>query len=185
MVTGLESITVAVDDLDAALAALRDVPGLRRESDAHASVALLSAWHYPVHADVRLIELSQEGRTLGRVRLARFDPDVGRPPGDFQPAAMDSESGRHFYREGLGLAKDIDASLPKTLRTTIDRIAGIYLFTLSCPDLDALEARLGELEAEVVTRPTHVALGNGTPTRILLARGPNQELLEFVERTEP
>lgn len=218
MVTGLESVTVGVVDVDSALASFRDVAGLRRESDANASVSLLAAWRYPVHADVRLVELAcDEG--AGRVRLARFDPARSDPnAGQEAPdpgARSDDEAMRRFYREGLGLPPDFDGAIADGMLKAVRRLAnadsggerqgrisdllslcvqlsqpktpghvGINLLSLGCDDLDALEALLRELDAEIVTRPTHVALGDGVPARILLARGPRQELLEFVERGE-
>lgn len=216
MVTGLESVTIGVVDVDSALASFRGVAGLRRESDANASVSLLAAWRYPVHADVRLVELAcDEG--AGRVRLARFDPARSDPnAGQEAPdpgAGSDDEATRRFYGEGLGLPPDFDSAIADDMLKAVRRLAdadsggdrqisdllslcaqlsqpktpghvGINLLSLGCDDLDALEARLRELDAEIVTRPTHVALGDGAPTRVLLARGPRQELLEFVERSE-
>jgi len=57
---------------------------------------------------------------------------------------------------------------------------GFSLMTHSVSDIDALHARLVEGGYEVVQPPTQVDL-NGEPRRIMLARGPNEEMLEFVQ----
>lgn len=321
MVSGLESVTVGVRNIESALAVFRGAFGLRIESDRRASVSLLSAWRCPVHADVRLVELSGEGHPFGRVRLAQFEPSPGfatrldsgtgapdRPTNigpkalDFytgspvdkglaileragctrrcdptryrvdsveieevmvngpdgvplllmvnhsqdsrlmrQPVAAgrfseistvsivtaDLDASRRFYGECLGLLADLDAEVPPEFRDVVCRLAGVpaatrihllayrdagqpsgkvllvhffdvssaplahpmapgqfgvNLFSLRCDDLDALEPRLREMQVEIATRPTHVALGDGAPARIMLVRGPSNELLELIER---
>jgi catechol 2,3-dioxygenase-like lactoylglutathione lyase family enzyme len=60
--------------------------------------------------------------------------------------------------------------------------AGISLFSSRCPNLELLRERL---QAGGVTEHlpiSHVALGDGHPARVMLARGPNGELFEFIER---
>jgi len=323
MVSGLESVTVGVSDLDAALKVFRDTMGLRVESDTQASVSLLGAWRLPVHSDVRLVELSAAGYPFGRVRLARFDPaptiatrldsgpnapdsatDVGPKALDFytgSPAetalkklekagcrrrgdpvryrvgeseqeevvvsgpegvplllmvghthdkqimrqaiaagefselatmsvvTADLDASRRFYGEVLGLTAGLDIAVPPAFREHVCRLTGVpentnahfivyrddaqpsgkillahffdattdtlehpmrpgqigvNLFSVRCEDLDVLEPRLRASGAEILARPTHVALGNGAPARVMLARGPNMELFEFIERTE-
>ncbi len=204
MIPGLESVTVGVGHLDTALAEFRRIKGMRIESDTRASVSLLSAWRYPVHADVRLVELSCDGRPFGRVRLAQYEADVGVPLRDFQPEsalerAADAAASRRFYHDCLGLTCTLEEGLAEEFREPVRRLAGgadgvpqrmapgrlgINLFSLPCEDLDALEGQLRALDVEIKTRPTHVALGNGTPARIMLMRGPSQELLELIERGE-
>jgi catechol 2,3-dioxygenase-like lactoylglutathione lyase family enzyme len=59
---------------------------------------------------------------------------------------------------------------------------GISLFSSRCPNLEQLRERL---QAGGVTEHLpilHVALGDGMPARVMLVRGPNGELFEFVER---
>ena len=59
---------------------------------------------------------------------------------------------------------------------------GINLFSTRCVHLEALRERL---QANGLTEHlpiTHVALGDGMPARVMLARGPNGELFEFIER---
>lgn len=323
MASGLESVTVGVRSIDAALGVFRDALGLRLESDRRASVSLLSAWRCPVHADVRLVELSGEGHPFGRIRLAQFEPppgfatrldsgteapdrptDVGpkaldfytgspvekgllaleragctrrtdpvryrvgaveseevilngpdgvplllmvghahdarlmrRPivPGRFSEiatasiVAADLDASRRFYGECLGLVLDLDGEVPPDFRDSVCRLTGVpadtrihllvyrdneqpsgkillahffeattaplahpmapgqlgvNLFSLRCDDLDTLEPRLREMQFEIATRPTHVALGDGAPARIMLVRGPSNELLELIERPE-
>ncbi len=57
---------------------------------------------------------------------------------------------------------------------------GFSLMTHTVADLDALHERLMDGGYEVFAPPTTVEL-NGATRRVLLARGPNEEMLEFVE----
>ncbi|MGH8310557.1 MAG: hypothetical protein ACRETX_12295, partial [Steroidobacteraceae bacterium] len=58
---------------------------------------------------------------------------------------------------------------------------GINLCTCRCEDLDEIEARLAAIQIEAVTRPTHVGLPIARPGRVMLVRGPADELFELVE----
>ncbi len=101
MISGIESVTLGVRDLSAALRLFRDVCGLRVESDTRASVSLLSVWGLPPYADVRLVELSCDGYAFGRVRLAEVTEPEARvtrrdhgldatdAPTDVGPKALD------------------------------------------------------------------------------------------------
>lgn len=105
MMTAIESVTVGVRDLEAALALFRDTLGYRVECDVRASVSLLAAWKLPVHEDVRLVTLSCDGHPWGRVRLARwpaapaavtrddFGPQAPDRPTDAGPKALDLYTG--------------------------------------------------------------------------------------------
>ena len=276
MTSAVESVTVVVRDLDATVRLFGQTLGLRMESNTRASVSLLGAWHCPVHADVRLVELSCDGYPFGRLRLAQFegggtgdpgghydDPEVpigattlalygdneqvvkalaeagyehvrgddghdlhrhdnlelallpgsksprgavtGRRIGEVARVVVrvrDPATAERFY-QSLGLVGG--ESVPRVFRDRqqpsgaieLRRIEasgtptpihapmpghrlGINLLSLRCSDLDALEARLRADEAEIVTRPTHVAVG-GLPARIMLVRGPGSELLELIE----
>ena len=322
MVSAIESVTVGVTDIDAALAVFRDVMGYRVELDARASVSLLAAWKLPVHEDVRLVTLSADGHGVGRIRLAQFPPagglatrvdfgpdavdqptdtgpkalDIytGAPIGDgvaklvaagcrahgrperfdagdsnteevildgpdgvalllmvghshpagarrFAPAAgqfsevatlsvitADLDASRRFYEEALGFvheATDVELrgehrdaacrlfGVPEGTRLHIalyrerhqasgkvvlvhfyDRTTGrlrhpmrpgqlgIALASCRCDSLDSLSARLGRAGGQVVSVIQHAAVDDGTPCRIMLVRGPNGELFEFLER---
>jgi catechol 2,3-dioxygenase-like lactoylglutathione lyase family enzyme/extradiol dioxygenase family protein len=283
MTSAVESVTVAVRDLDAAVRLFGRTLGLRTESDSRASVSLLGAWHYPVHGDVRLVELSHEGYPFGRLRLAQFEEagaggpgvgfdDPGVPSGATTlavyggadqvvkvltdagyecvrgPGGQDGGPGLYRNGENLELAllpgsesprgavsgrrigeiasvtvhsRDPAAAerfyqsiglvagegVPRVFRDRqqssgaiqIRRLEeqgapipihapmpghhyGINLLSLRCSDLDALETRLRASEVDIVTRPTHVAVGDGVPARVMLVRGPDSELLELVER---
>jgi catechol 2,3-dioxygenase-like lactoylglutathione lyase family enzyme len=60
---------------------------------------------------------------------------------------------------------------------------GISLFSTRCPQLEALRERLQTGGGVTEHLPIlHVALGDGMPARVMLARGPNGELFEFIER---
>ena len=59
---------------------------------------------------------------------------------------------------------------------------GINLFSTRCAHLEALRDRLQGNGSEEHLPIAHVALGDGMPARVMLARGPNGELFEFVER---
>ena len=73
MVGPIESVTVAVSDLERHRQLLQERFGLTTVSDGHASVGLLSAWRYPVHESVRLMELAHDAQPHGRVRLSLFE----------------------------------------------------------------------------------------------------------------
>jgi catechol 2,3-dioxygenase-like lactoylglutathione lyase family enzyme len=59
---------------------------------------------------------------------------------------------------------------------------GISLISCRCGDLDALSARLGRAGGQVESVIQHAAVDEGTPCRVMLVRGPNGELFEFLER---
>jgi catechol 2,3-dioxygenase-like lactoylglutathione lyase family enzyme len=322
LISGIESVTLGVRDIDAVLALLRDVCGMAVESDTRASVSLLALWGLRPHEDVRLVELSCAGYAFGRIRLAAFPmplnrrtrsdagndavdapTDVGpkaldlyvspplaaaaqaltaagcRPyggPARFHVRDMDTEevmlSGpedvslllmvghrhpphaqreppqgartsevatvsvvtadlaatRRFYVEGLGLAADgIDDRISGTAARDVRRLfgvvdpgdvslvmlrdpeqpsgkilavqfhgaaerplqspmrpgnLGIALFSTRCPGLETLRDRLTAAGQTEYLPILHVALGDGIPARVMLARGPNGELFEFIER---
>ena len=58
---------------------------------------------------------------------------------------------------------------------------GISLLTCACVDLDELAARLPALGIEPPSPPQHIGLPGGVPGRVMMVRGPNQELFEFIE----
>jgi len=101
MISGIESVTLGVRELAAALRLFRDVCGFRVESDTRASVSLLSVWGIAPYADVRLVELSCDGYAFGRVRLAEVTEgdarvtrrdhgaDCADAPTDVGPKALD------------------------------------------------------------------------------------------------
>lgn len=60
---------------------------------------------------------------------------------------------------------------------------GMALFSSRCHDLDALRARLERHWAQEERPIMHAALGDGRPARVMLVRGPNGELFEFIERS--
>lgn len=59
---------------------------------------------------------------------------------------------------------------------------GISLISCRCRSLDALSARFGRAGGQVESVIQHAAVDDGTPCRVMLVRGPNGELFEFVER---
>lgn len=59
---------------------------------------------------------------------------------------------------------------------------GISLISCRCSNLDALSARFGRAGGQVVSVMQHAAVDDGAPCRVMLVRGPNGELFEFVER---
>jgi catechol 2,3-dioxygenase-like lactoylglutathione lyase family enzyme len=90
MISGIESVTLGVRDLAAALRFFRDVCGFRVESDTRAPVSLLSVWGLAPYADLRLVELSCDGYAFGRIRLAEVqDPDARVTRRDHGPGATD------------------------------------------------------------------------------------------------
>jgi catechol 2,3-dioxygenase-like lactoylglutathione lyase family enzyme len=322
MISGIESVTLGVRELAAALRLFRDVCGFRVESDTRASVSLLSVWGLAPYADLRLVELSCDGYPFGRIRLAEVqDPDAritrrdhgpgaADEPTDVGPKALDlyvapplanaiavlgaagcplrsgptrfvvrdsdteealltgpgeaplllmvghrhpqlaqrsvpllgrtsevatvsvvvanPEMTRRFYVDGLGLrADDIDDELSGEERRRVCRLfgapedsrvtlvlfrdpaqpsgkvlgvhfherttrelanpmrpgnVGINLFSTRCAHLEALRERLQAIGLAGHLPILHVALGDGMPARVMLMRGPNGELFEFIER---
>ena len=57
---------------------------------------------------------------------------------------------------------------------------GFSLLTHDTDDVNALYTRLRAVGADVVTPPTLVE-GDGAPYRVMLAKGPNEEMFEFVQ----
>ncbi len=322
MISAIESVTLGVRDLEAALALFRDRMGFQVDLDVRASVSLLSVWKLPIHEDVRLVTLSADGHPWGRIRLAaspgadgpftRLDHGVGavdrptdvgpkaldiytgspitdavslltesgctargRPerfeigsndteevivtgpdgvplllmvghshlPGNrrFAPAAgrfsevatlsvvaADLDASRRFYEEALGYvheATDVELrgehrdaacrlfGVPEGTRVHMalyrerrqpsgkvvlvhfyDRTTGplahpmrpgqlgISLISCRCNSLDALSGRFGRAGGQVESVIQHAAVDDGTPCRVMLVRGPNGELFEFLER---
>lgn len=68
----IQSVTIAVRDLDASVRLFREKLGLDVVSDTHASVGLLSVWKRPVHEAVRLVDLGKVTGQAGLIRLAFF-----------------------------------------------------------------------------------------------------------------
>lgn len=59
---------------------------------------------------------------------------------------------------------------------------GVSLFSSRCANLEALRERLQGAGLAAHLPILHVALGDGMPARVMLTRGPNGELFEFIER---
>jgi catechol 2,3-dioxygenase-like lactoylglutathione lyase family enzyme len=57
---------------------------------------------------------------------------------------------------------------------------GFSLLTHDTDDINALYTQLRAIGAEIVTPPTQIE-GDGAPYRMMLAKGPNEELFEFVQ----
>ncbi len=55
---------------------------------------------------------------------------------------------------------------------------GVVLYSHHCRDVDGLHARMADAGYEIVTAPTTLATA-GNARRVLLVRGPNEELFEF------
>ena len=60
------------------------------------------------------------------------------------------------------------------------RSLGFSLLTHDTDDIMGLYTRLRAVGADVVTPPTLIE-GDGAPYRIMLAKGPNEEMFEFVQ----
>jgi catechol 2,3-dioxygenase-like lactoylglutathione lyase family enzyme len=59
---------------------------------------------------------------------------------------------------------------------------GVNLFSTRCTQLENLRDRLQAAGLAGHLPILHVALGDGMPARVMLTRGPNGELFEFIER---
>jgi catechol 2,3-dioxygenase-like lactoylglutathione lyase family enzyme len=58
---------------------------------------------------------------------------------------------------------------------------GFSLLTHDTDDLDALHERLGSMGYEIVQPPVDIK-GDGDPYRMMMVRGPNEEMFEFTQR---
>jgi catechol 2,3-dioxygenase-like lactoylglutathione lyase family enzyme len=208
MVGPIESITVGVRDLDAALAAFRQaVERLGVVADGNASVGLLGAWKRPVHETVRLVELAAPATARARIRLAHFENDI-EEAGDLAVqitheaavvaciAVANLPKSQRFYVDGLGWQMqdemrvvDPAGAILKLTQARTDELppartpghTGVNLITCESGDLEAVLERLTALGIEPATRPTHVGLPNGRPGRVMLVHGPVGELFELIE----
>lgn len=274
MITAIESVTLGVEDLDAATRLLRTQLGLDVVAQAVASVSLLSTWKHPVHDGVRLLDLAKGAASSGRVRLAWYESGLtsrlasapkstGIKALDFRPfgakeagtiiagpadvpllvpggnpesatpqtsaiwiVSNNLEAAAHFYSNVLGFTAKEAPAISDEHRQNLCRLAdvptstkielrafqppgkegcaivlaqfvgvdieppaqpirpgqsGFNLMTLSTPQLDAIAERLESAGIEALTPPTHVGLPNGRPGRVMLVRGPDQELIELYE----
>jgi catechol 2,3-dioxygenase-like lactoylglutathione lyase family enzyme len=75
-----------------------------------------------------------------------------------------------------------ERTTPRLANTMRPGNVGVSLFSSRCPNLEALRERLQAGGVTAHLPISHVALGDGDPARVMLARGPNGELFEFVER---
>jgi catechol 2,3-dioxygenase-like lactoylglutathione lyase family enzyme len=106
---------------------------------------------------------------------------LGIAPGEplqldvFRPAEC-SGAGVVLFRSAV-----LDAAAPPTTEPS-RRLGscGVSLVTWRCDDLDALIGRLKALALEPLAAPSHVATPQGL-ARVMAVRGPEGELLEFVE----
>ncbi len=101
IISAIESVTVGVSDLRAALHLFHDVMGLAIESHQPLSAQRTRFWGFDDGTRGEMVELSCRGYPLGRLRLlaldpvprevVRLDPQVGGPdsPLDIGPKAID------------------------------------------------------------------------------------------------
>jgi hypothetical protein len=61
---------------------------------------------------------------------------------------------------------------------------GINLLSCHCEDLDELITSLSRLGIEPLAAPSHVGLPRGGPGRVMVVRGPQQELIELTETAD-
>ena len=149
MISAIESVTIGVRDIEAALGVFRDRMGYRIDLDVCASVSLLAAWKLPVHEKVRLVTLSAEGHAVGRIRLAQF-PDRGGTATriDHGPAAVDLPT-------DVG-PKALDIYTGKPISAAVDALA-----EAGCPPRSTPERfEIGENDTEegILTGPDGVPL---------------------------
>lgn len=107
---------------------------------------------------------------------------LGIAPGEllqldvFHPAER-SGAGVVLFRSAV---LDTAAGPPTTEPSRRLGSRGVSLLTWRCDDLDALIGRLKALALEPLAAPSHVGTPQG-PARVVAVRGPEGELLEFVE----
>jgi catechol 2,3-dioxygenase-like lactoylglutathione lyase family enzyme len=147
----LGTVWILVSDWERAASFYREILGFVCREHAELTVDVTSPWSEAIGA---------HGRSS--VRVAAF----------FAPATP------------LGGAVLVDAGgagAGGVSRTRDPGMPGINFLTCRCDDLDGVLDRLPGLEIEPVTRPSHVGLPNGRPARVMLVRGPSEELYELVE----
>ncbi|MEZ5487010.1 MAG: VOC family protein [Steroidobacteraceae bacterium] len=101
MITAMQSISVGVTDLAAALRLFHEVMGLRIEHRSPVSASRAKLWNLPADTRGEMVELSCRGYPIGRLRLValqpaphevvRLDTQIGGPdsPLDIGPKAID------------------------------------------------------------------------------------------------
>lgn len=164
MISAIESFTIGVRSIDAALGVFRDRMGYRVDLDVRASVNLLAAWKLPVHEDVRLVTLSADGHPAGRIRLAQF-PDTGGVGTrlDHGPAAVD--------RATDAGPKALDIYTGKPIAAAVDVLAAA-----GCPPRSAAERfEIGENDTEevILTGP------DGVPLLVMVGHAHQAEARRF------
>jgi catechol 2,3-dioxygenase-like lactoylglutathione lyase family enzyme len=149
MISGIESVTLGVRDLEGALTFFRDVCGYTVNSDTRASVSLLSLWGIAPYEDVRLVELSRDGYGFGRVRLARFPGPLTRVTRrDYGAAATDLPT-------DVG-PKALDVYVAPPLAKAIEDLSGAGCALRAGPVRFTVGA--SETEEALLTGPAETAL---------------------------
>ena len=137
MISGIECVTLGVPELGPALGFFKGVCGLRIESDTRASVSLLSVWGLPPYADVRLIELSCDGYSFGRVRLAVFPGSEARATRrDHGPGATDEPTDVGPKALDLYVAAPLEAAIAVLGSAGIPLRAGPIRFVVRDSDTE-------------------------------------------------
>ena len=74
-----------------------------------------------------------------------------------------------------------DDSAPRLVGRMKPGHLGLSLFTHDTDDIEGLYQRLKTADSEVITPPLDVEDDSG-PYRVMIAKGPNEELFEFTQR---
>lgn len=197
MVSAIESVTVGVDDLDAALTLLRHRFQLTVVRDTRASVGLLAAWRRPVHESVRLVELGTPGRASGYVRLAQFEGEIRRDVPEAQlvvgPRALGvNAEGKDLLLTAAGGLPIVPMAAPvATLSVVTDDIAAserFYTEALGWHRVDALPrgaARLFGQARGVSSRMSGFSASGAGDTDVVVGHFPDRDVARLPHPGSP
>jgi len=116
-------------------------------------------------------------------------PALARPLGIAAGEPLQIEALRPAHGSGAGVvlfrSAIRDADVDPTCTGSRRRLGseGVSLLSCRCDDLDGLIGRLRPLALEPLAAPSHVGTPQG-PARVMAVRGPEEELLEFLETSD-
>jgi catechol 2,3-dioxygenase-like lactoylglutathione lyase family enzyme len=129
------------------------------------------------YTDVLGLVAASDALAPGDIDLVRAALQI--PSGAAVQAACYDAFGRH--EGGIVVLHVPELPEAQPLHSIGLNSGGIRLLTCECDDLDTLGARLHAFGIEPSSPPQHVGLPSGMPGRVMVARGPSNELFEFIE----
>jgi catechol 2,3-dioxygenase-like lactoylglutathione lyase family enzyme len=149
MIGAMESVTIGVSNLQAALSVFRDVMQLRVESEATLGLAQRAAWGIAHARHATLVELSCQGYPIGRIRLLALDP----APTDY--VRLDPTAGGHDSPLDIG-PKAVDFYVSAPIDQPLKALLAAGCVARSAP----VRHVIGDTESEevVLFGPDHVPM---------------------------